>query len=90
MLVPVVIFAQVLVPDGKAEERLPAEVERAFAAVRASVAVIGWRSSGRALSERREPPRREASRERASCARRCGWLRHRGLLQCGEPATHLR
>lgn len=42
MLVPVVVFAQVLIPDGTPEESLNAAVERALAAVRASVDVVGW------------------------------------------------
>lgn len=42
MPIPIVIFAWVHVPEGAAEENLATEVERAMAAVRASVGVVGW------------------------------------------------
>lgn len=42
MLVPVVIFAQVLVPDGTAEESLEPEVQRALRALNTAVSIVGW------------------------------------------------
>lgn len=42
MFIPVVIFAQVEVPEATAEESLGDEVERALSALPAGLRAIGW------------------------------------------------